>query len=53
MCPNFTPKVGEILGRRKERKTILIGAGNLGKAVCNKIFGVNSGFKVIGIFDKN
>lgn len=51
--PELHTKIGEILGVEKERKTILIGAGNLGKAVCNKIFGVNSGFKVIGIFDKN
>ena len=51
--PELHTKIGEILGVEKERKTILIGAGNLGKAVCNKIFSVNSGFKVIGIFDKN
>ncbi len=51
--PELHGKIGEILGVEKERKTILIGAGNLGKAVCNKIFSVNSGFKVIGIFDKN
>ncbi|MCH5317198.1 MAG: redox-sensing transcriptional repressor Rex [Eubacterium sp.] len=51
--PELYGKIGEILGVNIERKTILIGAGNLGKAVCNKIFGVNSGFKLIGIFDKN
>ena len=51
--PELHSKIGEILGVGVERKTILIGAGNLGKAVCNKIFGVNSGFKLIGIFDKN
>ncbi|MDE5605528.1 MAG: redox-sensing transcriptional repressor Rex [Eubacterium sp.] len=51
--PELHAKIGEILGVGIERKTILIGAGNLGKAVCNKIFGVNSGFKLIGIFDKN
>lgn len=51
--PELHTKIGEILGVHKERKTILIGAGNLGKAVCNKIFGVNSGFRLIGIFDKN
>ena len=51
--PELHTKIGEILGVEKERKTILIGAGNLGKAVCNKIFSVNSGFKLIGIFDKN
>lgn len=51
--PELHAKIGEILAVDKERKTILIGAGNLGKAVCNKIFSVNSGFKLIGIFDKN
>ena len=51
--PELHTKLGEILGVHEERKTVLIGAGNLGKAVCNKIFGVNSGFKLIGIFDKN
>ncbi len=51
--PELHSKIGEILGVGVERKTILIGAGNLGKAVCNKIFGVNSGFKLIVIFDKN
>lgn len=51
--PELHSKIGEILGVGVERKTILVGAGNLGKAVCNKIFGVNSGFKLIGIFDKN
>ena len=48
--PELHTKIGEILGVHEERKTVLIGAG---KAVCNKIFGVNSGFKLIGIFDKN
>lgn len=51
--PELHSKIGEILGVSNERKTILIGAGNLGKAVCNKIFGVKSGFQLIGIFDKN
>lgn len=51
--PELHAKIGEILGVGIERKTILLGAGNLGKAVCNKIFGVNSGFRLIGIFDKN
>lgn len=51
--PELHSKIGEILGVSDERKTILIGAGNLGKAVCNKIFGIKSGFQLIGIFDKN
>jgi len=51
--PELHSKIGEILGISVQKKTILIGAGNLGKAVCNKIFGVKSGFQLIGIFDKN
>ena len=51
--PELHAKIGEILCIDKEIKTILIGAGNLGKAVTNKIFSKNSGFKLIGIFDKN
>ncbi len=51
--PELHKKIGEILGLNKEIKTILIGAGNLGKAVTNKIFSRNSNFKLIGIFDKN
>lgn len=51
--PELHSKIGEILAVNQERKTILIGAGNLGKAVCNKIFSVKSGFKLVGIFDKN
>lgn len=51
--PELHSKIGEILGIQIEKKTILIGAGNLGKAVSNKIFSVKSGFRLIGIFDKN
>ncbi len=46
-------KIGEILCVNAEAKTILIGAGNLGKAVASKIFTRASGFKLVGIFDKN
>lgn len=51
--PELHAKIGEILCVDREIKTILIGAGNLGKAVTNKIFSKNSSFKLIGIFDKN
>lgn len=51
--PELYKKIGEILCVDREIKTILIGAGNLGKAVTNKIFSKNSNFKLIGIFDKN
>lgn len=51
--PELHSKIGEILCVSTEIKTILIGAGNLGKAVTNKLFNKKSGFKLIGIFDKN
>lgn len=51
--PELYDKIGEILYVKNELKTILIGAGNLGNAVASKIFQRNSGFKLIGIFDKN
>jgi len=51
--PELHAKIGEILCVNNETKTILIGAGNLGKAVTNKIFSKKTGFKLIGIFDKN
>lgn len=51
--PELYNKIGEILCVHNEVKTILIGAGNLGKAVASKIFTRSSGFKLVGIFDKN
>jgi redox-sensing transcriptional repressor len=45
-------QIGDILGLSNTRSTILIGAGNLGKAVANHIFGENSGFELAGIFDR-
>lgn len=51
--PELYGKIGEILRVNSETKTILIGAGNLGKAVASKIFTRSSGFKLVGIFDKN
>ena len=51
--PELQKRSGEILCVDKELKTILIGAGNLGKAVSNKIFIRQSGFQLIGILDKN
>ena len=51
--PELYNKIGEILCVQGELKTILIGAGNLGKAVASKISQRKSGFKLIGIFDKN
>lgn len=51
--PELYKKIGEILCLNTEIPTILIGAGNLGKAVASKIAQRQSGFKLIGIFDKN
>ena len=51
--PELYSKIGEILCVNNEVKTILIGAGNLGKAVASKISQRKSGFQLIGIFDKN
>ncbi|MBQ9228003.1 MAG: redox-sensing transcriptional repressor Rex [Eubacterium sp.] len=51
--PELYHKIGEILCVGQEAKTILIGAGNLGKAVASKIFTRQSGFRLTGIFDKN
>lgn len=51
--PELYAKIGDILCVKNETKTVLIGAGNLGKAVASKIHTRQSGFKLIGIFDKN
>jgi len=51
--PELYGKIGEILCIDRETKAILIGAGNLGKAVASKVFTGNRGFKLVGIFDKN
>lgn len=46
-------EIGKILCVDSGLKTILIGAGNLGRAIATHIFYDNSGFNLIGIFDKN
>ena len=46
-------EIGKILGVDKCRKTILIGAGNLGTAIAMHIDFKKSGFSLIGIFDSN
>ena len=51
--PELYRTIGEILCVDREIKTVLIGAGNLGKAVSNKIFTRQCGFRLTGIFDKN
>ncbi len=46
-------EIGNILGVNKARKAILIGAGNLGKAVALYMSFEQRGFNLIGVFDKN
>lgn len=46
-------EIGKILGVNKNFKTILIGAGNLGKAIALHINFETRGCKLIGIFDVN
>lgn len=46
-------KIGEILGVNMASPTIMIGAGNLGKAIAAHIDFNKRGFKLIGIFDSN
>lgn len=46
-------EIGNILGVNSNRKAILIGAGNLGKAVALHMSFEQRGFNIIGIFDRN
>ena len=46
-------EIGKILGVDKTRNAILIGAGNLGKAVALHMSFEARGFNLIGVFDKN
>ncbi len=46
-------EIGNILGVNKTRKAIIIGAGNLGKAVALHMSFEERGFNIIGIFDRN
>ncbi|MBR5202737.1 MAG: redox-sensing transcriptional repressor Rex [Clostridia bacterium] len=46
-------EIGNILGVNTNRKAIIIGAGNLGKAVALHMSFEQRGFNIIGIFDRN
>lgn len=46
-------EIGKILGVNSRRKAILIGAGNLGRAIALHMAFENRGFNLIGIFDRN
>ena len=43
--------IGEILGLHNENRAIIIGAGNLGKALANHDAFERRGFKIIALFD--
>ncbi|MCR4924843.1 MAG: redox-sensing transcriptional repressor Rex [Clostridiales bacterium] len=46
-------EIGNILGLNNGFKTILIGTGNLGRAIATHMSFEERGFNLIGIFDKN
>jgi len=46
-------EIENILGLDRIYKTIIIGAGNIGRAIANFSFFEESGFKLYGIFDNN
>ncbi len=45
-------EIGKILGLQTPHSAILIGGGNLGRAVANHIFSEADSFELIGIFDR-
>lgn len=46
-------EIGNILGLKADNPTILLGAGNLGKAIASHMDFSKRGFNLIGIFDHN
>lgn len=46
-------EIGKILGVHKGFKTILIGCGNLGRAIASHMTFEDRGFELVGIFDQN
>lgn len=46
-------EIGRILGLDKHRKAILLGVGNLGRAIALHMDFASRGFELIGIFDSN
>ena len=45
-------EIGSILGVDNDFKTIIIGCGNLGKAIASHMAFEDRGFELVGIFDK-
>jgi len=46
-------EIGKILGLNEKIKTVIVGAGNIGKAVGRRMDFDSVGFEVVGIFDSN
>lgn len=46
-------EIGKILGLEEKINTIIVGAGNIGKAVGRRMDFESVGFEVVGIFDSN
>lgn len=46
-------EIGSILGLEKQLRTILIGAGNLGRTIATHLDFESMGFKLTGVFDNN
>ena len=44
-------EVNRILGLDKEHKTVIVGMGNIGKAITNYTYYYRIGFNIIGLFD--
>lgn len=44
-------EIGKILGIDKKIKTVIVGAGNIGKAVGRRMDFESEGFEIVGIFD--
>lgn len=51
--PELYAQIATILGLDKKFEAILIGAGNLGKAIATHMNFEERGFRLVGIFDKN
>ncbi len=50
--PHLYQEIGRILGLEHEHAMIIIGAGNLGRALANYVNFERRGFRIIGVFDK-
>ena len=46
-------EIGKILGLSLPKKTILIGAGNLGRAILAHMAFAEKGFSIVGVFDRD